>query len=350
METINILVLGVGGNVSQGIIKALQLSSLPLRLVTACISPTSVGLYFGDSAYISPYADDSDFTPWLISVCREHEINVIFSGVDIVLERLARDKEEIESVTQARIIVSSSENLHVFNHKVRTCQWLSKHGFNFPRFAESHDQPAIKALLSQVGFPLICKPNQGKGSIGVKTIWNMHDLEHCLELEDYIIQEYLGNPEEEYTVGCFCDKQKTVHSSFCLRREIVQGTTSKAFLDQNMQIIEESRRIVKAINTIGPCNVQLRMHQGKAVCFEVNLRYSGTTPMRASLGCNDVDMALRHFVLNEPLQDPPPPTHEIAVVLRYWTEFYVPQTSFRKLHDTGKLDDQDLGLIGRRQS
>ena len=42
---INVLVLGVGGNVSQGIIKALKKSRMELCIIGACISPFSAGLY-----------------------------------------------------------------------------------------------------------------------------------------------------------------------------------------------------------------------------------------------------------------------------------------------------------------
>ena len=48
---INVLVLGVGGNVSQGILKALRASDLDLRIVGACIGTLSTGLYMCDEGY-----------------------------------------------------------------------------------------------------------------------------------------------------------------------------------------------------------------------------------------------------------------------------------------------------------
>jgi hypothetical protein len=51
LETLGVLVLGVGGNVSQGILKALALCTLPVRVIGACISPLSLGLYTADRAY-----------------------------------------------------------------------------------------------------------------------------------------------------------------------------------------------------------------------------------------------------------------------------------------------------------
>ena len=46
MKMINVLVLGVGGNVSQGIVKALrQIEDIPIKIFGVCVSEKSVGLY-----------------------------------------------------------------------------------------------------------------------------------------------------------------------------------------------------------------------------------------------------------------------------------------------------------------
>ncbi len=60
-RSLNVLVLGVGGNVSQGILKALALSQIPCRVIGACINTLSFGLYTVDRAYISPAASDPAF-------------------------------------------------------------------------------------------------------------------------------------------------------------------------------------------------------------------------------------------------------------------------------------------------
>ena len=67
---IKILLLGVGGNVSQGILTALRHSNLNCRIIGACVSPESLGLFFCDKAYISPYANDPKFIDWVGEVCR----------------------------------------------------------------------------------------------------------------------------------------------------------------------------------------------------------------------------------------------------------------------------------------
>jgi len=87
----------------------------------------------------------------------------------------------------------------------------------------------------------------------------------------------------------------------------------------------------------GPCNVQIRLTGRGAICFEINVRFSGTTPVRARLGFNEVEAALRHFVLGEPAEDLP--VIRSGMVMRYWNEMYLSPSAFSTLRDTGRLED-----------
>ena len=99
---------------------------------------------------------------------------------------------------------------------------------------------------------------------------------------------------------------------------------------------QEAERIVAKLKPMGPCNVQMRVAGDKAICFELNIRFSGTTPIRAHFGFNDVDMALRHFILNESIGQLPKISSGIAV--RYWNEVYVDPQAFGELVKKGNLD------------
>jgi len=80
----------------------------------------------------------------------------------------------------------------------------------------------------------------------------------------------------------------------------------------------------------------MRLHGGRAVCFEINVRFSGTTPVRARFGFNDVEAALRHYVLAEAAVDLPLITNGIA--LRYWNEAYVSTEAKTQFDQFGKLN------------
>jgi carbamoyl-phosphate synthase large subunit len=105
-----------------------------------------------------------------------------------------------------------------------------------------------------------------------------------------------------------------------MRRELLEGTTYRAEVGLFPEVRAEAVRIAAALRPVGPCNVQLRVSDGRPVCFEVNVRFSGTTPLRARLGFNDVESCIRHYVLGEPAYDLPLVTQGVA--LRYWNELY----------------------------
>jgi carbamoyl-phosphate synthase large subunit len=352
MRALNTLVLGVGGNVSQSIQKALALSTVPTRVVAACISGEAAGLYLADRAYISPLARSDRFIPWLLELCEEEQIDVVLSGSEVVLEVLAPAAALVRERTGAISIVSTPEVLQTGRDKLLTCRWLEAEGLPVPGYADLGDPQAAEELVSRCGFPLIAKPRFGKGSDGIVVIHDRDDLEHVVAAEDLslreiapgritaadlLLQQYLGNEQQEYTAGCFCDSDGALCGTVVMRRTLQAGTTTSAELGAFPEVRAAAEAIASALAPLGPCNVQLRMHHGHAIPFEINPRFSGTTALRARMGFNEVDAALRHFVLGEPA----PALADVGsgFALRYWNEVYVAADAVRAIERDGRLED-----------
>jgi carbamoyl-phosphate synthase large subunit len=332
---LTVLVLGVGGNVSQGILKALAISSLPCRVIAACIDPLSFGLYTADRAYISPRADDPDFIDWLIEVCCTEEVSIILSGAELVLAAMAPYIEYIEKQTGAICLASNPTSLAIANDKLLTCEWLKNNGFNYPRYAPAEDPVALQSLIEEHGYPVLAKPRLGKASNGVRVVNNAAELALVPREPKYVVQEYLGDSSNEYTVGCFIDRASEVRGTIAMRRELVAGTTYRAELGDFSEVRAEAARIAAALKPKGPCNIQLRISKGRPVCFEVNIRFSGSTPMRAHFGFNDVEAAIRHYVLGEEV-NLPLVTRGLAI--RYWNEMYLDPEAVEILSKTKRLN------------
>ena len=336
-DPVNVLVLGVGGNVSQGILKALALSTVPCRVVGACVDPLSAGLYTADRAYVAPMADDPRFVDWLLRTCKAERIDAILSGVEPVLEVLSIRATDIRRETGAVPLVSPPEVLAIGGDKLLTCRWLERQGFDQPRYADAGDPTGVERLGQECGWRLIAKPRQGKGSRGVLRMHDRRQLDQVTGRPGYVIQEYVGDEADEYTAACFVDRDGGVRGTMVMRRELVHGTTHRAQAGDFPGIRAESARIAAALRPVGPCNVQCRLAGGDPVCFELNVRFSGTVPMRARLGFNDVEAAIRHYVLGEAAVDLPVVTRGVA--LRYWNEIYVDPGALERVEGTGGLED-----------
>lgn len=163
------------------------------------------------------------------------------------------------------------------------------------------------------------------------------ELEFAAGRPDYVVEELLGKQDEEYTAGCFCDSNGRARGAIVMRRELQCGTTVRAVVGEFPGIRAEAIRIAEELRPMGPCNIQIRTTNGRPVCFEINVRFSGTTPLRARLGFNEVHEALSHFVLGNEAKDMPSVTRGIA--LRYWNEMYVDPEAHSILEREGRLDD-----------
>ena len=331
---LNVLILGVGGNVSQGIMTALKLSEIPCRIIGACVSTKSLGLYFCDTSYISPYAKDETFVPWVVDVCRKENVDIIFTGVEENIEALERHRDLLSHVRSV-FISAPLEYLTIGNNKLKTCQWLKDNGCNYPRYAETNNSVQVSRLIHETGYPLLAKPIIGKGSAGVMVIYNDCDLSKVPH-DNYVLQEYLGDVDSEYTIGCYKNKLGMLDKMIICKRHLKYGTTFKAEIVQSETIESECKRIVSKFGFIGPLNIQLRMHHGNPVCFELNVRFSGTTPLRARWGYNDVAGMINEYLLGketclEPIQK--------GIAYRYFNEAYISTDMQTELEKYGFVAD-----------
>ena len=352
MDRVNVLVLGVGGNVSQGIIKAINYSNIECNIIGACISSESIGLYFCNKAYISPYANSNEFIPWLIDVCNKESIDIILTGVEENIIAMAFNKDIIKNNTKAKFISSTYEKLMIGQDKLLTSKWLEENDCNYPQYCESKNKDKAMQIANELGFPLIAKPRKGKGSFGLKKIENLDDLLKVTKLDDYLIQEYIGDDMSEYTVGCYCDKYGILQKSIIMHRILHNGTTYRANVVNNDIIKHEVENICSKFKPIGPLNIQLRLDRlGRPVCFELNVRFSGTTPMRAHFGYNDVEAMIKEYVLNQDI------TNNFNIIngtaCRFTDEVYIFDDALVRMKTDCYIDDLSkynisVDTLGRR--
>ncbi|MBR5076741.1 MAG: ATP-grasp domain-containing protein [Bacteroidales bacterium] len=333
----NVLVLGAGGNVSQGIITALKLSGFPCRIIGACVSFDSLGLYFCDAAYISPYANDAGFVEWVINLCNKEQVDIVMTGVEENILVLERERRKFETGTKAKFVSCDEKQLSIGANKLLTARWLEQNGCHFPLSAGINDEDELRRMILKVGFPLIAKPNSGKGSHGIVLAHSMADLTPLMG-KDYCVQEYLGTESEEYTIGCYADHTGKMCEMIILHRELKHGTTFMAEVVENDDIRKECMKICSAFKPKGPLNIQLRLHNGKPVCFELNVRFSGTTPIRARFGYNDVAAMIEEYVNGGDPEKYLLPLCQ-GKVYRYYNEAYIDEAMQEVLKSNKEVQD-----------
>lgn len=324
-----ILILGMGGDVSKGILKAVRHSQVPCHVVGACISSNSEGIYLCDEGYISPYAAEPSFLPWLTDICRKKQIDMVFTGVEENIFSIAQGKEYLREHTDTVFRTSTIEQLRIGGDKLETCRWLEKHDLPAPHYASADNTEEIAKLIWKVGFPLIAKPRNGKGSAGVFSVHTEEDINRLTDLHDYVLEECIGTPEQEYTVGCYRGLHGEMPEPIIMRRTLKNGASWRVEVIRNEKILSLAKSVCEKFCPDGPLNIQLRLNkQGDPIPFELNVRFSGTTPMREHFGFCDVKAMLYESLLHRDILG----CFSIqgGVAYRYTEEIYLPASSVCK--------------------
>ena len=310
---INILVTGAGGGVGQGIIKSIKLiNDLDINVIAADMSPLASGLYGGDTAILVPAASAENYFEVISQICVENHINYYFPGTDVELLKAADFSSRLYQICQTETAICPKEVIEIADDKYSTYKFLTDNGFDAPNTSFPNDID-----LTNLQYPIIVKPRIGCRSIGVYKVNNVHEAKSAIDsVEEPIIQEYLDGDEFTCTVVAVKDNISDV---LCLKRDLRAGDTYRAFPEKNYAIESYVKALALKLGIYGSCNFQLRLDHGIPKLFEINSRFSGTTPFCAQLGFNPVEFYLK-AKLNIPYKSN---INYDAMVLRHWTEVVV---------------------------
>lgn len=313
-----VLVTGAGALLGQGIIRALRQSSIDARIVAVDPSAQSAGLFWADAAHLVPFASDPSYLDRVRLLIEREKVDAVLVGTDVELEIFAANRAMLEGEHGIHVLVSSPEVVAIADDKYATAEFFRSHGFDHPRSALPENDAALEALVAECGFPLIVKPRRGARSLGVSRVDDRDALDAAIAgREGLVVQECVGTAELEFTASVlvFDGEPK---ASIVMRRDLRDGNTYRAFTEPFPELNALTRCWGAALRPHGPANFQFRLDsEGRAKVFEINGRFSGTTPLRALVGFNEVEMCLRHLLFGEPVTQP---QVENAAILRHWSE------------------------------
>lgn len=310
-----VLVTSAGALLGQGIIRSLQAADIPDMHVIACDpDPTSPGLYWNEHSRLLPFARDPKFIDKFADLLNEEKPDAVCVGTDPELSLLAANQQQLESTYNTKIIVSSPEVVRIADDKYLTYQFMKKHGFTPP---DSRLQDQAEELVDLYGFPLVVKPRIGARSVGFHLVNDLDELHQAIyEVPNAVVQECVGTKNDEYTAGTLCFDGEC-KASIVMRRELRDGNTFKAFVDAYPELNQQVQAFANALKAFGPANFQFRLVNGVAKVFEINSRFSGTTPLRMHAGFNELEMTLKYLFFGTPIVQPPA---RKLTIMRHWTE------------------------------
>ncbi|CAI3796573.1 ATP-grasp domain-containing protein [Rheinheimera sp. MM224] len=342
IPSLNVLVLGAGGNVSIGIIKTLkQISSVKVNVYAACVTKDAAGFALSDFAILSPMASNPEFHDWLDHIEQSYSIDVVLSGVEEV--NLALADRNIEGKAGPIYLIPEKNHMMCFSDKLETTNWLKLNKINYPETFKINSTTNLIKVYESLSKPFIIKPRFGKGSQGVHLIHSYEQFSSFAPFDDYVAQQCIGTPDSEYTCGVYPTDDGDA-SVIVMKRRLKNGSTSIAEVVFDKAIEQYCRDIAIKLKTQSPFNVQLRVssENGHPYCFEINMRLSGTTFIRHNFGFPDCEAWLLRKAMPNMMQ----PIFGVrkAKAIRYEAEVFIEPES---LEQTNLLSAIKLGLLER---
>jgi carbamoyl-phosphate synthase large subunit len=347
-KRVPVLVTAVGGGgVGEQVVKALRLAGDEYRIVGTDITHISKTLYEVDDAYLVPRANDRRYVNRLLDICRKHGVKALFVGSDPELKRISRSRKRFAE-RDIFLPINPPKVIDVCSDKIKTCAWLSDHGFDHPGTVALSSPDDLDAVDF---FPSVIKPSVGSG--GSKYVFIVRNRDELHSVGSYLIslggkllvQEYVGDAKSEYTVGVLLSMEGEVINSISVKRNIetaissqitlpglpgsgrkgqalaVSSGISQGEIGPFPEVTRTCEQIAARLGCRGVVNIQCRYQPGKVIVFEINPRFSGTTSCRALAGYNEPDVLIKKYVLGRNIE--PRFRYKTGLVLRGLCETFV---------------------------
>lgn len=327
-QVIRVMVTGVaGGSIGEQVCKALRLGRRQYRITATNMTAGAAFVVKADNYETLPPVSDSKYLESILDLIDKHSIEFIIPGSDPELTFLSKYREAI-SKTGVQLLINTDKVITLSLDKFMSFEFLTEHGFRVPAMFVGDDRTVIDSVSG--GPPWIVKPTLGGGgSVFTFIAQDQAELTFFIEYllrQGYkpLIQEYVGNAENEYTIGVMHSPKGDFFGAIALRRHILSGLSnhfalpnrtgrdnlgaklaissgiSQGNLVDFKPVLIAAKDIANCLGSRGPLNIQGRWDGKRFIPFEINPRFSGTTPMRAMSGINEPEMLIEwHLGLDQ---------------------------------------------------
>ena len=301
----NILLTSVGCMGYVGLIKAFQEEGHKVFGVDCNVN--AVGFKFCDGFSLVPHGEDADYIEYVLRACNYHKTDVVIPSSDNEILNIGENRDMFESLGY-KTLLPSNETLNICNNKRIFYEHLADWDITHPKMHNILDAE----------FPAIVKPEVGKGSTGVRKVFNLTDTPYLLD--DYVIQDFIAG--DEYTVDILADKTSGIVAMVKRKRNAIESGLSVQAEVEEMS--EEEQLVCSRLNTrldmVGMYCVQYIKNNTGIYVLEINPRFGGGSVLSLKADPSIIDKYI-NIVLDKPyLRQYNEP--KILTMKRYYAEVY----------------------------
>src|ERR687884_1710455 len=275
----SVIIPGASGPAGINTIKSLKMVNFRGKIIATDSSTLSAGFFMADSSEVLPEANHSAYIDRLIEIIKNHKVQVLLPASGFDIYPYSENRERLAEIG-AYAVVSDRNTLEMCRDKTLTYQSLSSNGsFKVPFTTTNPDKVR--------SFPVIAKPQFGKGSRDVLKIDDESGLEYISsKFDSMIFQEFL--PGTEYTIDVLSDlDKKPLMAVPRIRLQTKAGISTKGRVIRDADLEITCMNVARDIGIRGPCCIQMKESSEEQLqLIEINSRLGGGTIFSTLAGAN----------------------------------------------------------------
>ncbi len=177
MDTIRVAVTGAGSIVGQGILKALQVSDLPVHRIASDIAPLNSALYRADEGLLLPPVEEPGSLETILERLGQIGVDVIMIGSEFDLAFFSAHRAEIEERLGCVVIASPPETVEIADDKWLTMEFLRDNELPYADACLPTSAEMAVDWARMKGFPVVLKTRRGTSAPHVHIVEDAESLE-----------------------------------------------------------------------------------------------------------------------------------------------------------------------------
>lgn len=242
------------------------------------------------------------------------------SDKEYVIDVLKERERTEEILKEFDVVIPAMENLEVLDvvlaigKKLEIPVLFDRYAYEISSSKQVSNQLFQRLQLPMPGtypdcsYPVILKPNDQSGSIGVKMAFSKEEAERCLKTlpENTVVQEFLEG--RSFSLEVLGDGKQfrfpqitevVVDEAYDCKRIIAPAKIKK---EEAEQLFSIGRKLAEALKIKGIFDIEVICHKGTLKLLEIDARVPSQTPISVyhSCGFNMIE-AMIQFALGKPV-------------------------------------------------
>ncbi len=245
--------------------------------------------------YPSPLFKPSEFINFLFRELSRRTYQMLLPMEDETMRLISKHHSEFSRWTY--LPISSFEKLQFVLNKRNVLELAKKKGIPIPRTWCIDDLSQLKALQKSLPYPVVIKPKQSAGAIGVTYPANPAELmEQYLAVHNRfpfpLIQERIPSQGAGYGASFLMDEKGSVKASFVHKRlreyPVTGGASTLRESVKQDDIRDMAHTLLTALDWFGVAMVEFKMdpRDGIPKLMEINPRFWGSLALAVAAGIN----------------------------------------------------------------